>query len=92
MRALPPFSQIPLSRTRVVIPLIPHHRCHRRQVFEQHISTGEVTALPLAQVESQGTTFAATDPMELAGHAPLVRPIRWGGDPPYWGWTPWDGL
>ncbi len=28
-------------------------------------------ALPLTQVESQGTTFAVTDPMELAGHAPL---------------------
>ena len=41
-----------------VIPLIP-------------IGTGEVTALPLTQVESQATTFAVTDPMELAGHAPL---------------------
>ncbi len=51
--------------------LIPHHRGRRRQVFEHHIDTGEVTALPLTQVESQGTTFAVTDHMELAGHAPL---------------------
>ncbi len=53
------------------LPLIPDHCCHRRQVFAQHISTGEVTALPLTQVESQVTTFTVTDPMELAGHALL---------------------
>ena len=54
-----------------IMPLISHHRGRRRQVFEHPISTGEVTALPLTQVESQGTTFAVTDHMELAGHAPL---------------------
>ena len=64
-----------------VIPLIPHHRGRRRQVFEHHIGTGEVTALPLTQVEPQGTTFAVADPMELAGHAPLVPPIRRGAPP-----------
>ncbi len=53
-----------------VIPLIPHHRGRRRQVLEEHISSSEVTALPLTQVELQGTTFAVVDPMELAGHAP----------------------
>ena len=62
-----------------VIPLIPHHRCRRRQVFEHHIGTGEVTALPLTQVESQGTTFAVADPMELAGHAPLGTINQAGG-------------
>ncbi len=62
-----------------VIPLIPHHRCRRRQVFEQHISTSEVTTLPLTQVESQGTTFAVADPMELAGHAPLGTINQAGG-------------
>ncbi len=31
-----------------VLPLIPHHRGRRRQVFAHPISTGEVTALPLA--------------------------------------------
>ncbi len=65
-----------------VIPLIPDHRCHRRQVFAQHISTGEVTALPLTQVESQGTTFTVTDPMELAGHAPLGTTNQ-AGEHPY---------
>ena len=50
------------------------------QVLVHPISTGEVTALPLTQVESQGTTFAVTD-AELAGHAPLVRPIG-GVTPP----------
>ena len=64
-----------------VIPLISHYRGHRRQVFEHHISTGEVTALPLTQVESQGTTFAVTDPMELAGHAPLGATNQAGGTP-----------
>ena len=65
-----------------VLPLIPHHRGRRRQVFEHPISTGEVTALPLAQVQPQGTTFAIAEPMELAGHAPLgstnhagIRPL-----------------
>ena len=64
-----------------VIPLIPHHRGCRRQVFEHPISTGEVTALPLTQVESQGTTFAVTDPMELAGHAPLGATNQAGAPP-----------
>ena len=64
-----------------VIPLIPHHRGRRRQVLAQHISTGEVTALPLTQVESQGTTFAVTDPMELAGHAPLGATNQAGDTP-----------
>ncbi len=59
-----------------VIPLIPHHRYRRRQVFEHHIGTGEVTALPLTQVEPQETTLAVADPMELAGHTPLVPLLR----------------
>ena len=64
------------------IPLIPHHRGPGRQVFAHHTSTGEVTALPLTQMESQGTTFTVTDPTELADHAPLVRPNQAGGTPP----------
>ena len=39
-------------------------------ILAQHISTGEVTALPLTQVEPQGTTFAVADPMEHTGYAP----------------------
>ena len=65
-----------------VLPLIPHHRCRRRQVLVQPISTGEVTALPLTQVEPQGTTFAVTDPMELAGHAPPWCHQSGGGSAP----------
>ncbi len=61
--------------------LDPHHRCRRRQVLEHHISTGEVSALPLTQVEAQGTTLAVTDPMELAGHAPLGATNQAGGTP-----------
>ncbi len=53
-----------------LIPLIPN--------LEHPISTSEATALPLKQVEPQGTTFAVADPMERAGHAPLVPPIRRG--------------
>ncbi len=64
-----------------VLPLIPHHRGHRRQVLAHPIRTGEVTALPLTPVEPQGTTFAMADPMELAGHAPLGAPIRRGVPP-----------
>ncbi len=65
-----------------VIPLIPHHRGRSQQVFAQHISTGEVTTLPLIQMESQGTTFAVADPMELAGHTPLGTTNQSGGTPP----------
>ncbi len=54
-----------------VLPLIPHHRGRRWQVLAHPIRTGEVTALPLSQVEPQVTTFTATTPLELAGHAPL---------------------
>ena len=65
-----------------LIPLIPHHRSSsRRQVLEHPISTSEVTALPLTQVEPQGTTFAVADPMELAGHAPLGATNQAGGTP-----------
>ena len=63
-------------------PLDSPSPCRRRQVLAHHISTGEVTALPLTQVESQGTTFAVTDPMELAGHAPLGATNQAGGTPP----------
>ena len=65
-----------------VIPLIPHHHGRRRQVLAQHINTGEVTALPLTQVEPQATTFAVADPMELAGHAPLGATNQAGAHPP----------
>ena len=65
-----------------IMPLIPDHRGRRRQVFEHHIGTDEVTALPLTQVESQATTFAVTDPMELAGHAPLGVTNQAGGTSP----------
>ncbi len=65
-----------------IIPLIPDHRGRRRQVFEHHIGTDEVTALLLTQVEPQGTTFAVTDPMEPAGHAPLGATNQAGGTPP----------
>ncbi len=64
-----------------VIPSIPHYPGHRRQVLAQHISTSEVTGLSLTQVESQGTTFAVTDPMELAGHVPLGATHQAGGTP-----------
>ncbi len=65
-----------------VLPLIPYHRCRRRQVFEQHISTSEVPALPLTQVESRGITFAVADPMELASHASLDATNQARGTPP----------
>ncbi len=64
-----------------IVPLIPDYHRRRRQVFAQHISTGEVTTLPLIQVESQGTTFAVADPLELAGHTPLGATNQAGGNP-----------
>ncbi len=66
-----------------VIPLIPHHHDRRRQVFEHHIGTGEATALPLRRWSRRGTTFAVTDLMELAGHAPLGATNQAGGHPPF---------
>ena len=65
-----------------VITFILHHRGRRRQVLEHPISTGEVTALPLTQVESQGTTFVVADPMELAGHTPPWDDQSGGGGTP----------
>ena len=66
-----------------VILLIPDHRGRRWQVFEHHISTGEVTALPLTQVESQEATLLPQTPWSLlvmppwydqsGGGAPLLR-------------------
>ncbi len=64
-----------------VIPLTPNHRGRRRQVLEHPISTSEITALPLTQVEPSGTTFAVADPMELAGYAPLGATDQAGGTP-----------
>ena len=71
-----------------VISLIPHHRCHRRQVFAQHISTGEATALPLTQVESQGTDCAT------GGSAVRIAPHAGGvaGDHLLLSQTPWSLL
>ncbi len=37
--------------------------------------------LPLTQVESQATTFTVTDPMEIAGHAPLGATNQAGAPP-----------
>ncbi len=65
-----------------VIPLTPNHRSRRRQVLEQPISTSEITALPLTQVEPSGTTFAVADPIELAGYAPPWCNRSGGGYPP----------
>ncbi len=65
-----------------VLPLLIHHdRGRRRQVFAHPIRTGEVPALPLTPVESQGTTFTVTDPMELAAHAPLGATNQAGAPP-----------
>ena len=63
-----------------IIPLVPDHPwLQAAGLWAPHLGTGEVTALPLTPVEPQGTTFAVTDHMELAGHAPLGAA---GGTPP----------
>ncbi len=64
-----------------VIPLIPHHRSSRRQVFVYPISTSEVTVFPFSQVQPQRTTFPVANPMSLLVMPPLVRPIRGGQTP-----------
>ena len=65
-----------------VIPLIPKHRGSRRQILQHLISASEVTALPFPLVQTQRTTFAVADPMELAGHAPLGATDQAEGNPP----------
>ncbi len=60
-----------------IMPFIPDHRERRRQVFAHHIGTAEVTALPLTQVESQGTTsLLSQTPWSLLAMPPLAPPIR----------------
>ena len=76
----------------LVIPLIPDHRCHRRQVLAQHTSTGEVTALPLTQVESQGTTLYCHRAHGACWSCPPWYNQSGGGHPPLLkldavGWT-----
>ena len=56
-------------------------RGRSRQILQHPISASEVTALPLTQVEPQGTPFAVADPIELAGHAPLGATDQVGGTP-----------
>ena len=56
-----------------VIPLIPNRRSSRRQVFSTPSAPVKSLHCPLTQVEPSGTTFAVADPMERAGHAPLVE-------------------
>ena len=63
-----------------------------RQILQHPISTGEVTALPLTQVQPSGTAFAGADPMEPAGHAPLGATNQAGIRPPCRDRMPWDGL
>ncbi len=46
----------------------------------QHLAS-EVAALPLTQVQPQGTPFAVADPIELAGHAPLGATNQAGAPP-----------
>ncbi len=41
-------------------------------IFEHPISTGEVTALPLTQMEPQGTTFVSQNPWSLLVMPPLA--------------------
>ena len=65
-----------------VLPLIPHHRGRRRQVFVQHISTGEVTALPLTQVGVAGDHLRCGRPHGACWSCPpLGPPIRRGAPP-----------
>ena len=67
-----------------VLPLIADHRGRRRQVLAQHISTGEATALPLTQVESQGTTFYCHRPHGACWSCPPWCHQSGGGHPPSW--------
>ena len=75
-----------------VLPLIPDHRGRRRQVFVYPIRTGEATALPLTQVEPQGTTFYCHRHHGACWSCPPCATNPAGVTPPCWGWTPWDGL
>ena len=58
-----------------VSPLISNHRCRRRPILEHPISTREVTALPLPQVQPEPPLLSPT-PWSLLGHVPLAPPIR----------------
>ena len=64
-----------------ILPLIPHHRGRRWQVFEHHIGTGEVTALPLRRWSRRGPPLLSQTPWSLLVTSPLVLPIRRGAPP-----------
>ena len=71
-----------------VLPLIPHHRGRRRQVFAHPIRTGEVTALPLLRWSRRGPPLLSQTPWSLlscppwchhqAGYPPFVEAGRRG--------------
>ena len=65
-----------------VIPLIPHHRSSRRQVFVYPISTSEVAALPFFSGPAAEDDLSCGKPHELAGHAPLGAAHQRGFRPP----------
>ena len=65
-----------------VLPLIPHHRGRRRQVFAHPIRTGEVTALPLLRWSRRGSPLVSQTPSSLVVMPPL-GPTSQAGLPPF---------
>ncbi len=61
-----------------IVPLIPHHRCRRRQAFEHHIGTGEG---PSRRWSRRRSPLLSQTTWSLLIMPPLVPPIRRGAPP-----------
>ncbi len=64
-----------------VLPLIPHHRCHRRQVLAHPISTSALHC-PSRRRSRRGPPLLWQTPRSLLVTPPLAPPIR-RGHPPF---------
>ena len=66
-----------------VVPFVSNQYARLWKIPQQEVGTGEVTALPFAEVKADRPSFPVAHHMQLAGQPPLVRPINRGSVPPF---------